>query len=157
MSTFIILWLIGACCMAAIIAGKKGHSAVSFFAGLILGVFGVLLAWWQDDLTKAEPPAARNRITAFSAALLAAAPAAPSSGRSTCNGPRSTRVGGPPRERGGSPGLRFSSGVRVLFGPGRSGRMRRSPLRWWSSSRPCGRAIRRSCRPGHRVGGRSWC
>ena len=76
MSTFIILWLIWAC-MAAIIAGKKGHSAVSFFAGLILGVFGVLLAWWQDDLTKAEPPAARNRITAFSAALLAAAPAAP--------------------------------------------------------------------------------
>ena len=67
MSTFIILWLIWACCMAAIIAGKKGHSAVSFFAGLILGVFGVLLAWWQDDLTKAEPPAARNRITAFSA------------------------------------------------------------------------------------------
>ena len=62
--------------MAAIIAGKKGHSAVSFFAGLILGVFGVLLAWWQDDLTKAEPPAAHNRITAFSAALLAAAPAA---------------------------------------------------------------------------------
>jgi hypothetical protein len=57
MSTFIMLWLIGACCMAAIIAGKKGHSAVSFFAGLILGVFGVLLAWWQDDLTKAEPPA----------------------------------------------------------------------------------------------------
>ena len=68
MSTFIILWLIWAC-MAAIIAGKKGHSAVSFFAG-------VLLAWWQDDRTKAEPPAARNRITAFSAALLAAAPAA---------------------------------------------------------------------------------
>ena len=86
MSTFIILWLIGACCMAAIIAGKKGHSAVSFFAGLILGVFGLLLAWWQDDLTKAEPPAARNRITAFSAALLAAAPAAPSIGRSTCDG-----------------------------------------------------------------------
>ena len=55
MSTFIILWLIWAC-MAAIIAGKKGHSAVSFFAGLILGVFGVLLGWWQDDLTKAEPP-----------------------------------------------------------------------------------------------------
>jgi hypothetical protein len=66
MSTFIILWLIWAC-MAAIIAGKKGHSAVSFFAGLILGVFGVLLTWWQDDLTKAEPPAARNRITEIAA------------------------------------------------------------------------------------------
>ena len=36
MSTFIILWLIWAC-MAAIIAGKKIHSAVSFYAGLILG------------------------------------------------------------------------------------------------------------------------
>ena len=67
MSTFIILWLIWACCMAAIIAGKKGHSAVSFFAGLILGVFGVLLAWWQDDLTKAEPAAACNRITEIAA------------------------------------------------------------------------------------------
>ena len=31
MSTFIILWLIWAF-MAAIISGKKGHSAVSFFA-----------------------------------------------------------------------------------------------------------------------------
>ena len=40
---------------------------MSLFAGLILGVFGVLLAWWQDDLTKAEPPAARNRITEIAA------------------------------------------------------------------------------------------
>ena len=66
MSTFIILWLSWAR-MAAIIAGMMGHSAVSFFAGLILGVFGVLLAWWQDDLTKAEPPAVRNRITEIAA------------------------------------------------------------------------------------------
>ena len=44
-------------------------------------------------------------------------------------------------------------GVRVLFGPGRFGRMRRSPWRRWSSSRPCGRAIRRSPRRGPREGG----
>ena len=44
----------------------------------------------------------------------------------------------------------------VLFGPGRFGRMRTSPWRRWSSSHPCGRAIRRSGRRGHRAGGRSW-
>jgi hypothetical protein len=47
----------------------------------------------------------------------------------------------------------FSWGVRVLFGPGRSGRTRRWPWRRWSSSRPCGRATRRSGRPEHRAGG----
>jgi hypothetical protein len=47
----------------------------------------------------------------------------------------------------------FSWGVRVLFGPGRFGRMRTSPSRRWSSSHPCGRAIRRSGRRGHRAGG----
>ena len=73
--------------MAAIIAGKKGHSAVSFFAGLILGVFGVLLAWWQDDLTKAEPPAVHNRLPARDEP-----PAGTGHQR------------GAPRERGGSPG-----------------------------------------------------
>jgi hypothetical protein len=45
----------------------------------------------------------------------------------------------------------------VLLGPGRFGRMRTSPSRRWSSSRPCGRAIRRSGRRGLRVGGRSRC
>ena len=29
----------------------------------------------------------------------------------------------------------------VLLGPGRFGRMRKSPWRWWSSFRPCGRAL----------------
>ena len=64
MSTFIILWLIWAC-MAAIIAGKKGHSAVSFFAGLILGVFG-----GAPGLVAGRPHqgrAARNRITEIAA------------------------------------------------------------------------------------------
>ena len=50
----------------------------------------------------------------------------------------------------------FSWAVRVLSGPGRFGRMRRSPWRRWSSSYPCGRAIRRPGRRGHRAGGRSW-
>ena len=45
----------------------------------------------------------------------------------------------------------------VLLGPGRFGRRRRSPWRRWSSSRPCGRAIRRSGRRGPRGGGRSRC
>ena len=45
----------------------------------------------------------------------------------------------------------------VLLGPGRFGRMRRSRSRRWSSFRPCGRAIRRSGRRGHRVGGRWRC
>ena len=45
----------------------------------------------------------------------------------------------------------------VLLGPGRFGRMRRSPSRRWSSSHPCGRAIRRSGRREHRAGGRSRC
>ncbi len=43
----------------------------------------------------------------------------------------------------------------VLLGPGRFGRMRRSPWRRWSSFHPCGRAIRRSPRRGRRGGGRS--
>jgi hypothetical protein len=47
----------------------------------------------------------------------------------------------------------FSWGVRVLFGPGRFGRMRTSPSRRWSSSHPCGRVIRRSGRLAHRGGG----
>ena len=41
----------------------------------------------------------------------------------------------------------------VLLAPGRFGRMRRSPWRRWSSFHPCGRAIRRSGRRGHRAGG----
>ena len=45
----------------------------------------------------------------------------------------------------------------VLLGPGRFGRMRRSPSRRWSSSRPCGQAIRRSGRRAHRGGERSPC
>jgi hypothetical protein len=45
----------------------------------------------------------------------------------------------------------------VLFGPGRSGRMRRSQWRRWSSPRPCGRAIRRSGRPARLAGGQSRC
>jgi hypothetical protein len=49
----------------------------------------------------------------------------------------------------------FSWGVRVLFGPGRFGRMRRSPWRRWSSSHPCGRAIRRSPHPAHCEGEQS--
>ena len=36
----------------------------------------------------------------------------------------------------------FRHVVRALFGPGRFGRMRRSPWRRWSSSHPCRRAIR---------------
>jgi hypothetical protein len=36
----------------------------------------------------------------------------------------------------------------VLLGPGRFGRRRSSPSRRWSWSRPCGRAIRRSCQVG---------
>jgi hypothetical protein len=45
----------------------------------------------------------------------------------------------------------------LLFGPGRFGRMRMSRWRRWSSSHPCGRAIRRSGRRAHRGGGRSGC
>ena len=40
----------------------------------------------------------------------------------------------------------------VLFGLGRFGRMRRSPWRRWSSSHPCGRAIRRPVLQGLCVG-----
>jgi hypothetical protein len=47
----------------------------------------------------------------------------------------------------------FSWGVRVLFGPGRFGRRRTSRWRRSSSPHPCGRAIRRSGRPGPRAGG----
>ena len=50
---------------------------------------------------------------------------------------------------------RFSPGVRVLFGPGRFGRIRMLPFRRWSSFHPCGRALRRSGRRGHRAGGQS--
>ena len=52
MSTFIILWLIWACCMAAIIAGKKGHSAVS-----AAGNCGEGLRMWR----RAAPPSAGRR------------------------------------------------------------------------------------------------
>jgi len=48
----------------------------------------------------------------------------------------------------------LSAVLRVLFGPGRFGRMRRPPWRSWSSSRLHGRAIRRPGRRGHRAGGR---
>jgi hypothetical protein len=40
----------------------------------------------------------------------------------------------------------------VPLGPGRFDRMRRSPWRWCSSLRPCGRASRRSGRRGRRAG-----
>ena len=59
-----------------------------------------------------------------------------------------------PRYAGGKP-QPITPCVRVLFGPGRFGRMRRSPWRRWSSSHPCGPVIRRSPRRGHHVGGRS--
>ena len=50
-------------------------------------------------------------------------------------------------------------GVLTAVAPwaGRRGRGRTSPWRRWSLSRPCGRAIRRSGRQGHRAGGRSLC
>ena len=50
----------------------------------------------------------------------------------------------------------FTCDVRVLFGPGRFRRMRTSPWRRCSWSRPRGRSTRTSGRRGPRVGGRSW-
>ena len=44
----------------------------------------------------------------------------------------------------------------VLLAPGRFGRMRKSPWRRSSSSRPCGQVIRRPGRRGHLVGVQWW-
>ena len=47
--TMILIWVFFGC-VTAIMANKKGHGAVEwFFLGAILGPFGPLLAWWQDD------------------------------------------------------------------------------------------------------------
>jgi hypothetical protein len=49
MTGWIVVWALFGC-VTAIMADKKGHNAIEwFFLGALLGPFGPLLAWWQDD------------------------------------------------------------------------------------------------------------